>query len=88
MDFDKIPFAEWLEGFVEHIVNKDARWIGVVVIDKDGVPSTAYTEDDNTYIHLAETAMRADIMMNMVALNRESILQMLFPEGDELEAEP
>lgn len=86
-DLSKIPFAEWLEGFIEHVVDNDAQWIGVVVIDKDGKTSTGYTEDDNTYIQLATTAMSADMLMNIIALNRETILDILFPE-EEMEAEP
>ena len=86
-DIDKIPFAEWLEGFVEHIVSVNPQWIGVVVVGEDGKPTTGYTEDDNTFISLAKTAMQADMIMNLIRLNRDAIREILFEEDGEADGE-
>ena len=84
IEYDKIPFAEWLEGCVKYVTEKRPQWIGVVVVEKGGKTSTAYTEDDNTYIALAQAALNADFLMNLISLNRDAIVETLTEEdGDE-----
>ena len=88
VEYDKIPFAEWLEGCVKYVTEKKPQWIGVVVVEEGGKTSTAYTEDDNTYIALAQAALNADFLMNLISLNRDVIVETLTEEdGDEEDAE-
>ena len=86
VEYDKIPFAEWLEGCVKYVAEEKPQWIGVVVVKEDGGTSTAYTTDDNTYIALAQAALNADFMMNLIKLNRDTVVEML-TEEDEDESE-
>ena len=88
VEYDKIPFAEWLEGCVKYVTEKKPQWIGVVVVEEGGKTSTAYTEEDNTYIALAQAALNADFLMNLISLNRHAIVETLTEEdGDEDDAE-
>ena len=88
VEYDKIPFAEWLEGCVKYVTEKKPQWIGVVVVEEGGKTSTAYTEDDNTYIALAQAALNADFLMNLISLNRDAIVETLTEEdGDEEDVE-
>ena len=80
VEYDKIPFAEWLEGCVQYVTEKKPQWIGVVVVEEGGKTSTAYTEDDNTYIALAQAALNADFFMNLISLNRDAIVETLTEE--------
>lgn len=80
MKYEDIPFAEWLEGCVKYVTEKKPQWIGVVVVEEGGKTSTAYTEDDNTYIALAQAALNADFLMNLISLNRDAIVETLTEE--------
>ena len=84
MECEKIPFAERLEAFVEHVVNFNPVWIGIVAIDKNGIVTTGYTKKDNDNIHKAMFAMLEDTALNWLKANKK-YLQEFFAEGAENE---
>lgn len=80
MDFENIPFAEWLEEAVHWLLDMKASRIAIVAMDEDGETLTAYYNADVTDMALMADAIQADEWLERLEANREKIKQLLEDE--------
>ena len=80
MDFENIPFAEWLEEAAHCLLDMKASRIAIVAMDEDGETLTAYYNADVSDMALMADAIQADEWLERLEANREKIKRLLEDE--------
>ena len=83
MDFNKIPFAEWLEQAAHFLLDMKASRIAIVAMDDDGETLTAYYNGNVTDMGIMADAIKSDEWLERLEANREKIKQLMEDDPDD-----
>lgn len=75
IDFEKLPWAAWLEEIVSELLKLNVESIAIAAITGDGLVFTAYYGADATDMAVMATHINADGLLEMVLNNARMIVE-------------
>lgn len=85
MDYEKQPYAEFIESFVQRVFAEDVESLGVCIIRKDGTAETGYYNADATDIAVMRHNLQLDMIEQFIENNADRFKQII--EGEDPDEE-